>query len=196
MDILVLLVFLLCYGVCGLLTLFLHYYYRLLFPGKGKYGREELIGIKSILKQELDSVFSPEEKQPQYLAFVGGSVIGYFLSFLGGIYGEHYESYFFHSAALPVLLYVAYGYIKKLDVTNDLPGFIKVIFRYDFSIFIGFTLSTLAKAMMVYGMYHVISFIWLVINILGLFFILVTRIEENEKKEDYKLFFRRKSSDN
>ena len=196
MDILVLFVFLLLYFTSGALVLLIHYYYRILFPGKGQYERDELVHIRGILKQELDNLYPPTGKSQEYLALIGGSIIGYIFTYIGGIYGEHYESYFFHSAILPAILYYAMGYIKNEELQFQMPPIALGILKYDFSLFIGFTLSTLAKSIMVYGVYHVISFIWIFPNLIALMTFLVLRIVEKLKKEDYKLFFRRKASDN
>jgi len=196
MDILVFLVFLLLYFICAALTLIIHYYYRILVPGKGQYERDELVNIRGILKQELDGLFASQDKTAEYFALTMGSFLGFIFSYIGGIYGENYESYFFHSAILPVILYYGLGYIKKEGLEKDLPPIAQTLLKYHFSIFIGFTLSTLAKTIMTYGIYHVISFLWVFPNIVLLIALLVVRIVEKYKKDDYKLFFKRKTSDN
>lgn len=196
MDILVLVVFLVLYFLCASLMLLLHYYYRIFVPGKGQYDRDELVNIRAIFKQELDGLFPAAEKSQEYFALTLGSIIGFIFSHIGGIYGENYESYFFHSAILPIALYFGLGYIKKERLENDLPAIVVTLLKYHFSIFIGFTLSILAKTILVYGFYHVISFIWIFPNIALMMTLLVIRIVEKYKKDDYNLFFKRKSSDN
>ncbi|MDH4200988.1 MAG: hypothetical protein OEV66_11520 [Spirochaetia bacterium] len=196
MDILVLLIFLVLYFLCASIILLIHYYYRILFPGKGQYNREELIKVRSILSEELDNLFAGKEKSHEYLALIAGSITGFILTYTGGLWGENYESYLFHSIVLPALLYAGMGYIKKTGIEENLPAILKLLFQHDFSIFAGFALSTLAKSIMVYGVYHVISFLWIFPNIVALGGLIITRIVEKYKKEDYKLFFGRKLSDN
>lgn len=196
MDILVLIVFLLLYFLSASLVLLIHYYYRILFPGKGSYEREELVNIRGILSQELESLFSTKDKSIEYLALVGGSILGFIFTYIGGIYGENYESYLFHSAVLPGLLYIGLGYLKKGGADIEIPPVVKDLLKYDFSIFMGFTLSTLAKTILVYGIYHIVSFVWIFPNIIAMIVALVIRIVEKHRKDDYKLFFGHKASDN
>jgi len=196
MDILVLIVFLLSYAVCAILILLVHYYYRILFPGKGEYKRDEIVDIKSNLKQELNAIYPEKDRGQEYLALTIGSIIGFILSYTGGIYGENYESYVFHSAILPVLAYFGLGFIKKEGMEDELPSPVKNLLKQDFSLFMGFTLSILAKTVMIYGIYHVVSFLWIFPNIVLMIMALVNRIIEKHKKSDYNLFFKHKSTDN
>jgi hypothetical protein len=160
------------------------------------YNREELVNIKSILSEQLNGLFPANEKTHEYFALTIGSIAGFILTYFGGIYGENYESYLFHSAIFPALLYFGLGYIKQEGFDNEFPAIIKNLLKYDFSLFIGFTLSILAKTIMIYGIYHIVSFIWIFPNITIMMAALVVRIVEKHKKDDYNLFFRRKSSDN
>ncbi|MDH4262722.1 MAG: hypothetical protein OEV78_06750 [Spirochaetia bacterium] len=196
MDILILFIFLLIYFICAATVLLIYYYYRILFPGKDKYDRDELINIRYILNIEFKNLFPSNERAPEFLVLTLGSIIGFIFTYIGGIYGENYESYLFHSAILPVLLYFGLGYLKKEKLEKELPSPIQNLFKHDFSFFIGFTLSTLAKTILVYGFYHVVSFIWVLPNIIAMVASLVVRIVEKHKKDDYNLFFKRKTSDN
>ena len=191
MDILILIVFLILYAVNITFSFIFHYYYRILVPGRESYKREELVNIKGILKEEFDLIFQGKEKSFELIAVAAGSILGFILTYFGGIYGEHYESYFFHSIILPLLVYAGLGFVIKNDIAKDLPTAVKLIFKYDFSIFIGFSLATLSKIMLVYGIYHVISFVWVILNVAALFVLNVIRIVEKINKDDYKLVFRR-----
>jgi hypothetical protein len=196
MDILFFIIYILIYVICAFLAVLIYYYIKILVPGKDNYDRKELVDLKTILLSEIENLFQGHDKVKEYTAIGLSTLAIVALSYFGAIYGEHYESYFFHSALFPVLFYVAIGFMKKNKMQQDFPEILKFIFKYDFSILTGLTLGILAKIIVVYGVYHVISFIWVLINAVLLFFLLVNRMIEKINKNDYKLLFRAKVSDN
>ncbi|MCB1199154.1 MAG: hypothetical protein KDK41_00810 [Leptospiraceae bacterium] len=162
-------VFILILLVLTTLTLAGNYYRRLFSDGRNEYRRQELLKAESFLWEEIRRLVNPDSVV-SYAGLGAGVLLGLMFSYMGGIYGAHYESYFFHSALLPALWFFGAPYLKD-QFGDDLPEFSKRFLQHDLPFFLSFSMTFAAQSFMVYGIYHAISFLWVFLNfaiILGL----------------------------
>jgi hypothetical protein len=88
------------------------------------------------------------------------------LSYTGGVYGEHYESAFFHSAVLPGLWFIGQPYLKDKADEMQWPSFVRKFIENDTTFFFGLSVTIAAQSLVAYGFYHALSFLWVFFNAL------------------------------
>jgi len=203
MDLLFFILFLVVFILSGGGVLLLHYYRRIFFPGKEQYGRSELVDIQKIIPDEFFQVLKGKAKgkgkgfeaNSAYLVLILSALAGFMITFTGGIYGYHYTSYFFHSALIPAILYLILGYLKSLS-PDSAPAMIGRLMQYDFLVFLGFSISLLAKGVSVFFAYRSFNFIFFLVNTVLVIAIILIRIQEHEKDQDYRLLIKLGLADN
>ncbi len=168
-----LLVFLIVFLFFTALTLALNHYRALFSQNREEYKKTELIDIKTILETQWKAMFQKGDATQAYLDFGIAAFAGFLFSFMGGLYNLHYESYFFHSAALPAAIFFLIPYLKDHVFVNGdgANAFIQKMLNDEPILVFGFGISTAAQTLSVYGLYHAISFLWVLANcvvILGL----------------------------
>lgn len=165
------------------LVLLINYYRRLFSDGRREYMREELLRLEQYLWNEWQNLVK-EETSVSYLGIGLGAVLAFLLSYTGGLYGAHYESYFFHSAILPALWFLGVPFLREQYFDDmSLSPMIKKLIYEDTPAFFGFTTVIMAKMLMVYGMYHALSFLWIFLNYLICLVLLIYRMSKTEKQE-------------
>lgn len=148
------------------LILLLNYYRRLLNDGRREYPREELIHAHNFIVNEWQRLISGDPATG-YAGAVAGALIGYVLSYTGGVFGEHYESWFFHSAILPGLWFIGQPYLKEKADEMQWPSFIRKFIENDLTFFFALSSIVAAQSLIAYGFYHSLSFLWVFLNFLG-----------------------------
>ena len=161
--------------------LFLNYYRKLFDTSKDNFARKDLIDFKNIFLNELNHILG-ENKKKSYLEIGVGVMIGLIFTHMGGLYGAYYESYFFNSFILPFLLYLGLPYLKDNfeETINRIPLLNRIISNN-----IPFTFGTstciMAQLLVVYGLYHSINFLWVMINYILILFMFMYKIYSTEK---------------
>ncbi|MCS6983632.1 MAG: hypothetical protein NZM25_00705 [Leptospiraceae bacterium] len=180
MELLVLAIFVL-FSVA--LVLLIHYYRRLFSDGRREYPREELLHIEKYLWKEWQNLVK-EDTSASYLGIGIGAVLAFLFSYMGGLYGAHYESYFFHSAILPGLWFLGLPFLREQYFDDiQLSPFVKKLIYEDTPAFFGFTVMFMGKMLMVYGLYHALSFLWILFNYVVCLVLLLYRLSQGEKIE-------------
>ncbi len=192
-------VFLICNLV--LITIFsLIRYYVLLFKEEHKdsYSRDELIDFQKLIPKSILDIFEMNGSlQNSFIVYLVISLITYLFCLMGGIVGSpHYTSeignYFF---LFPVLfLAFTFGYpffvsaiFPDLEYNNH--SLIRQLISQESSIILSSGLSLLAMNFAVYGVFQQISFLFVLLNTILVFGILIwklckpTIIEENYESE-------------
>ncbi len=149
----------------GALVLLLNYYRRLLNDGRREYPRDELIYAHNFIVNEWQRIVSVDPAT-SYAGVAAGILLGYMLSYTGGVYGEHYESAFFHSAVLPGLWFIGQPYLKDKADEMQWPSFVRKFIENDTTFFFGLSVTIAAQALVAYGFYHALSFLWVFFNAL------------------------------
>jgi len=148
----------------GGLTLLANYYRDLFADGRKEYDREEILSLSSHLIKQWTTIFS-NNPISLYVGFTASLFLGYAVSFLGGIYGNSYESYFFHSAIIPGASYFALQFFRNEMVdSNSLPSMIKDNLNNITPIVLGIGLSAISQNSVVYLFYHEVNFLWILLN--------------------------------
>lgn len=181
MEIIVLTILL---AFCAALTLLINYYRRLLFDGRREYPREEIVEVPHFLWIEWQNLVK-HETTVSYIGIGIGALLAFFVSYMGGLYGAHYESYFFHSAILPGLWFLGLPFLKEQYLDDlKLNSFWQSLLANDTPFFFGFTVMIIAKSLMVYGMYHALSFLWVLANVAIAMSLLIYKLIQFEKAEN------------
>ncbi len=161
------------------LVLLVNYYRRLFTQDKNTFERDEITDFKQILLSSWSRLFE-KEPLPSYGGLAIGIFLGLLFSYMGGAYGRYYESYFFHSAVIPVLWYLGLPYIKeKISISME-ENFIYRIVDKDITFFFGLSVVTVSSSFTAYGIYHAISFLWVFANGVGILGLLLFRIYREE----------------
>lgn len=163
------------------LILIINYYRRLFTQNKSTFTRDEITDLKEILLSSWNTLIAKES-----VSSYGGLSIGIFtgllFSYMGGAYGRHYESYFFHSAAIPALWFIGLPYIKENVLLNMEDNFFTRLVKKDITFFFGLSVVTASTIFATYGLYHAISFLWVIINAAGILFLLLYRMYKDENE--------------
>jgi len=154
---------LLVIAIVGALVLLLNYYRRLLNDGRREYPRDELIYAHNFIVNEWQRIVSGDPAT-SYAGVAAGILLGYMLSYTGGVYGEHYESAFFHSAVLPGLWFIGQPYLKDKADEMQWPSFVRKFIENDTTFFFGLSVTIAAQSLVAYGFYHALSFLWVFFN--------------------------------
>lgn len=145
------------------LVLLLNYYRRLLNDGRREYPRDELIYAHNFIVNEWQRLISADPTTG-YAGAIAGALLGYMLSYTGGVYGEHYESAFFHSAILPGLWFVGQPFLKDKAEEMQWPSFIRKFIENDTTFFFALSCIIASQSLIAYGFYHALSFLWIFLN--------------------------------
>lgn len=163
------------------LVLIINYYRRLFTADKATFTRDEITDLKEIIASSWNTLIA-KESLSSYGGLSIGIVTGLLFSYMGGAYGRHYESYFFHSAAIPLLWFIGLPYIKENVLMNMEDNFFTRLVKKDSTFFFGLTIATVSSAYAAYGMYHAISFLWVITNAIGVLFLLLYRMYKDEQE--------------
>ena len=154
-------------GFTAALILLLNYYRRLLGDGRREYPREELIYAHNFIVNEWQRIVNTDPATG-YAGVIAGTLLGYMLSYTGGVYGEHYESAFFHSAILPGLWFIGQPYLRDKAEEMHWPPFVRKFIDNDVTFFFGLSAIIASQTLVAYGFYHALSFLWVFFNYLVL----------------------------
>jgi len=154
-------------GFTAALILLLNYYRRLLGDGRREYPREELIYAHNFIVNEWQRIVNTDPATG-YAGVIAGTLLGYMLSYTGGVYGEHYESAFFHSAILPGLWFIGQPYLRDKAEEMHWPAVVRKFIDNDVTFFFGLSAIIASQTLVAYGFYHALSFLWVFFNYLVL----------------------------
>ena len=160
--------------LCSVLVLSVKYYFSLFADGRSQYERNELLSAHEFLIKEWKMLIG--EIDVGYLMLFLGVFFGLILSYLGGIFGNHTNSYFFHSAVLPVLLFLGFPFLKETLATHRAnQSFLGRLIDADIPCFFGLSMAVMAQNFAVYFVYQEISFIWILLHNLAILALVLYR---------------------
>lgn len=151
-----------------------------------QFDRAELTDFRSFFVRELISLFEANGNMQYGIpAFLLGAILTHGWTYLGGMIGSpHYTNelgnYFFLSGFLFILFAIGFpfafdaffGEKRHSDPFNP----VLMFFSQEIPFLAGMAISTIAANTAVYGMYHEIYFIFVLINILIVFGLLIYKI--------------------
>jgi len=176
-----LLVFFVMYIISIALVLFIDYYKRLFTGDKEEFKKKEIIEFRHILEIEWKRFFAEDTRPMSYYTFALASLVGFLVTYMGGLYNAHYESYFFHSAVIPLVMFYILPNMKDSLVDDDQAVlFWQKLLQNDSLLFAGLSYSIAAQTLSVYGLYHAISFLWVFANVAIIFALILIRTWQNE----------------
>ena len=168
------------------LVLAVNYYRKLFAVPKDKFKKEEIIDFKAILTQEFKSLLG-KDVPSSYTSLALGATVAFVVSHMGGLYGAYYESYFFNSLLVPAIAFLAIPYLRD-NFYNKIEklSFLKNIFFYDIPFLFGVAVTIMAQMVVVYGLYHALSFLWVLVNYISIGAMIIYRIYSYEKSAGNK----------
>jgi len=169
-------------AVTAALVLLLNYYRRLLNDGRREYPRDELIYAHNFIVNEWQRIISADPATG-YIGLVAGALLGYMLSYTGGVYGEHYESAFFHSAILPGLWFIGQPYLKDKSDEMHWPSVVRKFIDNDLTFFFGLSCIIASQSLVAYGFYHALSFLWVFLNFIVIVALLLYSFHKRDGHE-------------
>jgi len=164
------------------LILLFNYYRRLLTDGRREYPRDELIYAHNFIVNEWQRLASADATTA-YLGAAVGALLAYMLSYTGGVYGEHYESAFFHSAILPGLWFIGQPYLKEKAEEMQWPSVVRKFIENDMMFFFAFASVVAAQALVAYGFYHALSFLWVFLNFIVIIGLMLYYFYKRDRSE-------------
>lgn len=164
------------------LVLTVNYYRRLFGDGREEYKRKELLRAEIFLIDEFQRLVNPDTVM-SYIGIGAGIILGLIFSYMGGIFGAHYESYVFHSAFIPAIYFFGSIYIKD-QFFEELPDLAKRFLNNDAAFFVVFALSIAAQSLVTYGLYHAISLFWVMFNVLIIMGLAAYRLYKQEQSNN------------
>ncbi|MDH5719541.1 MAG: hypothetical protein OEZ13_02865 [Spirochaetia bacterium] len=175
-------VFLILFAVVSMLIIVINYYRRLFADKREEYRREELLNLKKYIEKEFIRL-TEKDTIGSYTAFGIAVFVALIFSYMGGLYGRHYESYSFNSVLMPALLFILIPLAKE-NLKNEIEGndFISKLFNHDILMFFGFSAAVISQIMTVYIIYHAISILWVIINVFIILGLLLYYLYKSEDK--------------
>ncbi|MBV6493456.1 MAG: hypothetical protein LDLANPLL_01479 [Turneriella sp.] len=168
--------------ITAALILLLNYYRRLLNDGRREYPRDELIYAHNFIFSEWQRL-THNDTTVNYIGVAIGALLGYLLSYTGGVFGEHYESLLFHSAILPALWFIGQPYLKEKADELGWPSAIKKFIQNDAAFFFTLSSTIAAQTLVAYGFYHALSFLWVVLNFIVIVALVLYYFYKRERGE-------------
>ncbi len=180
------------------LALLLRYWIDL-FRSREEYTRPEILDLATILQGEMGRLTPPGGKLHSLLSFAGGVLVVWFLALLGGLVSpdlsttpdlaeNHLPNYFFQSLLILPLLQLIWPLLKDLNRGNG-PGPLSLFLKTELSLFFGAAVTLVALNFTLWGVYHQMSFLFVLLNSLASMGYLLYRLlhkktwEEEEESE-------------
>ena len=168
-------------------------HYRKLFSlSKEEFKRDEILNIKDILTAELKlliNIDGTQNEKTSYISLGIGILFGYIANHIGGIYTEYQNDYLFNSALVPALVILGLPYVKQSFFTLKGTGeqissipVIKDILLNDTPFIAGVSIEVMAQLIFIYGNYHSLSFMWVILNYIGTLALFLYHIYNREKE--------------
>ncbi|TGK00597.1 hypothetical protein EHO59_11630 [Leptospira semungkisensis] len=163
------------------------YYFGLLhLSGKDTFEKIELTDWARIIPSKVVSIFETGGSlQFGLIAFGISAFFSYIWTLMGGLIGSpHYTdsfgNYFFLSFIMPVLVLAFYSFIaseilKAARISPSSGSFLARLIAQEIPLLSGIFISVIASNLAVYGMYHEISFLFVLPNVLVLIVLLILR---------------------
>ncbi|TGL65729.1 hypothetical protein [Leptospira sarikeiensis] len=163
------------------------YYFQLLYlSGKDTFEKQELTDWARIIPFKIMNLFeSAGSLQYGLLAFGLAAFFSYVWTLTGGLIGSpHYTdsfgNYFFLSFIMPVLLLAFYSFLsseilRAARISRNSGSFLARLLNQEIPLLSGTFVSVIASNLAVYGLYHEISFLFVLPNILILMVLLILR---------------------
>jgi hypothetical protein len=149
-------------------------YWEKLIRSKDTYTREELVYFHKIYDIQLQKM-NPNHSIIGYFAFLTGILIAWFLTFLGGLISpdtgpepdyasNEMANYFFQSGLFVLMLHIVWPSLKFFLEDRFAPQIILDFMNHDKSFFTGLAITLPSISLTCWGLYHQISFLFVLIN--------------------------------
>ena len=182
-----LIVFFIMTFVSGVIVLMGNHYRKLFSDYRESYKRTEILSFWQNISMEWNSTIV-QNGNLSYAAVFTGLIVGFLFSNMGGMYGKHYESYFFNSSLWPIILFLVIPYFKDQLFDDISQGtFAGRLLQNDFTFFFSFTVTVMGQMIASYGLYHAISFLWILFNYVICGGLIFFKLYRSEKGDDFSL---------
>ncbi|GIX41039.1 MAG: hypothetical protein KatS3mg129_0772 [Leptospiraceae bacterium] len=149
-------------------------YWEKLIRSKDTYTREELVYFHKIYDIQLRKM-NPNHSILGYIAFLTGILIAWCLTLLGGLISpdsgpepdfasNEMANYFFQSGLFVFMLHLVWPSLRFYFEEHFAPDFILDFMNHDKSFFTGLSVTLPSISLTCWGMYHQISFLFVLIN--------------------------------
>ena len=177
---------------CFFSFILLLYYWINLFRYKDTYTKEEIFSIVPILKQEYERFFPYSSEASHFLSIGLGIAFAWLLTFLGGILSPDLDNlpdyasselsnYFFQSFLILILFHITFPAIRDTNFyTKRLV--LQKFFRHEFSFLISLSISLASMNIVLWGLYHELLFLYILINVFLCLLYALYRIQLEEEK--------------
>lgn len=169
-------------------------YWEKLIRSKDTYTKEELVDFFSILDIQLRKMNSGHSIVG-YLAFLFGIFIAWVLTWIGGLLSPdrgvepdfatgEVSNYFFQSFLFVGMLHIVWPSLIVFLEEKFAPDIVLEFFRKDKSFFTGLSVNLVAISFSLWGVYHSMSFLFVLINGIILLTYASYQIQKNEALEN------------
>ncbi len=175
----------------ALLLLFNYWLY--LFHNKESYTRQEIFDISKILLNEASRLFNSNDRTFRILIFTSGIFTGLALSALGGILSPNLSkapdyaasqlpNYFFQSVLFLFILHLIWPSVRNLRLYRKEMNWLWQFGKLELLYFFGLGTSLAAINMTLWGIYHEMHFLYVVLNATLCLGYVSYRLRAEEKK--------------
>ena len=172
--------------LCAGLVLAIRYYFQLFSDGRPQYQRNELLQVHEFIIKEASEVLGSDALSGG-LGLTVGLLLGLAFSYMGGIFGKHYESYLFQSALLPLLWYLGFPQLKETFSAEVAQGsFLGKLVDNDVASLFGFSVAIMAQNFSIYFLFHGVSFLWIILNNLAIIGLLMYRFYQRQTEPQFE----------
>lgn len=172
-------------------------YWMTLFQSKDQYSKNELLDLGNILMTQINRKLIKEEPVLNLLAYTLGAILAWILTLFGGLVSPNDTSapdfaanalpnYFFQSFFILPLIHLTWPYLKDLApqrIEGDPVTLIHKILVTEPALFFGLATGLLAINLMVWGVYHEISFLYVALNGIVIFSYIIYLLKEKRGGE-------------
>ncbi len=169
-------IWILCFLFFNLVILLLNYW-TFLFSSQEKFSKGELIGIPSILRQEIKRLLGGEYSWIRCLNFFFGVLTSWILTLLGGLFSpdsgnipDHASAevpnYFFQSILFLLILHLMKPSLKEIEFNENRHSFLYHFLSCELLFFLGLSIALPSITIVLWGIYHKMNFLFCLINLI------------------------------
>ncbi len=179
-------------------------YWEKLIRSKDIYSKEELVYFHKILLEQLEKM-NPKHSILGYIAFFFGIIVAWFLTLFGGLISpdtgiepdfasNEMANYFFQSALFVFILHLILPSLKMYLEDHFAPDIFIKFLEHDKAFFTGLSITLVSITLTSWGIYHQISFLFVLIN--GIILLSYAAYQIQREKENIETYSKEENSDN
>ncbi len=183
-----LILFIIFFSISACLILIVNYYRKLFSVSKSSFKKDEIIDIQNIIYNEFTALLGVH-RASGYVVIAIGCFLGFIMNHMGGLYGAHYESYFFNSIAIPGITAIAIPYLRD-NFYQEIQkvSFLQKVFSQDVLFLYSISTTTMTQIMVTFGVYYSINFLWVILNYTAILLLVIYYIYSKDKETTLEQF--------